>query len=196
MRHIEKGREPRVLTQHRPKPHARYGGLSKDDVRDALVRDQGYLCAYCMQRIEPDAAHMKIEHWKAQSKHQDLQLKWRNMLGVCMGRKGQPHRLQHCDSFRENRELIINPLDHPERYLSYTNQGEIRATRPDIQADIDEKLNLNLDLLKRRRRAAWQVVQEELVHSGAPAFTPAALQRKIRTLKQKIRKENTPSSAR
>jgi uncharacterized protein (TIGR02646 family) len=187
MRHIDKGPEPRALTRHRSKPHSSYGQFPKDVLHRALARDQGYLCAYCMQRIEPDIAHMKVEHWKAQSTHRDLQLDWHNMLGVCKGGEGKVQRLQHCDSFRRNRDLAINPLKHPEQYLSYTNQGEIRAKRPDIQLDIDKNLNLNLETLKRSRRQAWDAVHQELERAGDKAFTPAALRRKIRALRQKDR---------
>lgn len=185
MRHIVKGREPRALREHRSKTHSRYDHFGKDVLHDALVKDQGYLCAYCMQRIHPDADHMKIDHWKAQSLHRDQELDWRNMLGVCKGGEGKAHRLQHCDSFRGNRALVINPQDHPEKYLSYTNQGEIRATRPDIQNDIDNALNLNLETLRRSRRQAWDAVHKGLERAGDQAFTLAALQRKIQNLKQK-----------
>lgn len=188
MRHIAKGREPRVLTEHRSKREARYDDpfKGKHELNGALAREQGYLCAYCMQRIEPDPAHMKIEHWKAQSKHPHLQLDWNNMLGVCKGREGQRLELQHCDSFRGDRELVINPLHHPERYLSYTSAGEIRADqRPDFQHDIDNNLNLNVATLKRSRLQAWYAVYDGLKRLGNAAFTPAALQRKITGLNQK-----------
>lgn len=189
MRHIAKGKEPRVLTQYRLQPHASYDQFDgKDELSGALAREQGYLCAYCMQRIEPDTAHMKIEHWKAQSTHRDLELNWRNMLGVCMGREGQPRKRQHCDSFRRNLELVIDPLDHPERYLSYTIHGEIRADqRPDIQHDIDKNLNLNVETLMRSRRQAWDAVYDGLKRLGNEAFMPAALQRKITDLAAKDR---------
>jgi uncharacterized protein (TIGR02646 family) len=188
MRHIDKGPEPRALKRHRSKLQARYDQFPKDVLHRALARDQGYLCAYCMQRIAPDIEHMKVEHWKAQSTHRDLELDWHNMLGVCKGGEGKVHRLQHCDSFRGNRDLVINPLKHPEQYMSYTNQGEIRAKRSDIQRDIDKALNLNLNTLQRSRRQAWNAVHEELERAGDKAFTPAALRRKIRGLKQKDQK--------
>lgn len=189
MRHIAKGKEPRALTEHRSK-RARYDDpfKGKHELNGALAREQGYLCAYCMQRIEPDPAHMKVEHWKAQSTHPNLELDWNNMLGVCKGREGQRHKLQHCDSFRGNRPLVINPLDHPERYLSYTIHGEIRADqRPDIQHDIDKNLNLNVETLMRSRRQAWDAVYDGLKRLGNEAFMPAALQRKITDLAAKDR---------
>jgi len=187
MRHINKGKEPRELTRYRSSDrNVTYEDFrDKDVLSSALAKEQGYLCAYCMQRIEPDAAHMKIEHWKAQSTHRELQLIWRNMLGVCKGGEGRPRKTQHCDSARGNRELAITPLDHPDQHLRYTKDGEILANRPDFQLDIDTKLNLNVEMLKRSRREVLESVREGLKRTGDSAFTEAALQRQIRRLKQK-----------
>ncbi len=80
MKHIAKGREPRELVAWRAQPGAaRDGGgftAVKDEIRKALVRDQAYLCAYCMRRIEakpelggsPPSLAMKVEHWRPQSR--------------------------------------------------------------------------------------------------------------------------------
>ena len=53
-----------------------YGRLKKplkDQVRDALMHEQGHLCAYCMRRLpderiteeDADLKDIYIEHWKA-----------------------------------------------------------------------------------------------------------------------------------
>ena len=59
---IKKGQEPNSLTEYKKEPNACYEDFrDKDDIRDALLRDQGYLCAYCVKRI--DKSNMKIEHY-------------------------------------------------------------------------------------------------------------------------------------
>lgn len=66
MIYIRKGTEPRSLTEYRNQPGATYEGYrEKDALRDALLEEQGYICAYCMRRISKEK--MKIEHWKAQN---------------------------------------------------------------------------------------------------------------------------------
>jgi hypothetical protein len=37
----------------------------KDVLRLSLLEEQGYICAYCMRRIENNPLKTKIEHWKS-----------------------------------------------------------------------------------------------------------------------------------
>ena len=84
MRAITKGREPVSLTAHRQTPHSDYDNYpEKDDLRHALVTEQRGLCCYCMGRIRPERARMKIEHWRCQKDHDGEQLNYRNLLGAC-----------------------------------------------------------------------------------------------------------------
>ena len=46
---IEKKAEPHSWTEHRLTEGAKYEATS--DLKNALMSDQGYLCAYCMRRI-------------------------------------------------------------------------------------------------------------------------------------------------
>ena len=70
----------------------------------ALLKEQGYLCAYCMKKITEKTIH--IEHWIPQRHPQEGYLEYsqedcdrfaidyQNMLGVCPGGKGSsntPH---------------------------------------------------------------------------------------------------------
>ena len=101
MRHIAKGNEPPSLTTHRLSPHCDYNNYAaKDDLRDALIREQRGLCCYCMGRIWNGTTTMKIEHWQCQAHHPAEQLNYRNLLGACLGGRGQPGHLQHCDTRR------------------------------------------------------------------------------------------------
>lgn len=65
MIYIKKGAEPKSLKEYRSQPNATYEDFrDKDDIREALLKEQGCLCAYCMGRISKDK--MKIEHWISQ----------------------------------------------------------------------------------------------------------------------------------
>ncbi|TAD96752.1 MAG: TIGR02646 family protein, partial [Bacteroidetes bacterium] len=88
MIHIQIGKEPLELFAHRtnktdtPDRAPNYDNFrDMKELRDSLLRDQKYICAYCMRRISED--DMKIEHFRSQSTHPDLDLDYRNMLAVC-----------------------------------------------------------------------------------------------------------------
>ena len=38
--------------------------MPKDEIRNALFREQHGLCAYCMRKIRPQGESMKIEHYR------------------------------------------------------------------------------------------------------------------------------------
>ena len=39
---------------------------ARTELKESLLKEQGYLCAYCMARIDKD--HMKVEHFKPRSR--------------------------------------------------------------------------------------------------------------------------------
>jgi hypothetical protein len=63
MRNIQKGSEPKSLTEHRCNTHSDYDNYAdKEDLRVSLVKEQRGICCYCMQRIRSNSDDMKIEH--------------------------------------------------------------------------------------------------------------------------------------
>jgi hypothetical protein len=53
MKRITKQSEPRSLVEHRSQTNADYDNYSdKDKLRESLLREQGYICCYCMSRIK------------------------------------------------------------------------------------------------------------------------------------------------
>ena len=112
MRTIIKGAEPASLTQHRLTPHSDYANyMDRNGLRAALVTDQQGLCCYCMGRIRSEHDKMKIEHWHSQTKYQDEQLDYRNLLGACLGGEGRPRKFQHCDTRKGCLDLLWNPAN-------------------------------------------------------------------------------------
>ena len=68
---IRKGKEPPSLTRYRKLPYAYYDGFDKKaEIRESLLREQGFLCAYYMRRI--DQEHTRIEHWKPEAELSEL----------------------------------------------------------------------------------------------------------------------------
>jgi uncharacterized protein (TIGR02646 family) len=156
MRSITKGREPSSLTTHRATAHGDYENYAgKDELREALVREQRGLCCYCMTRISASADSMKIEHWKCQSRHRELELVYENILGACPGGDGQPEDRQHCDTRKGKKDLKWNPAVADHRVgqrVRYELDGSIGSDDNEFQRQLDEVLGLNLAVLKNRRK--------------------------------------------
>ena len=115
MIYIEKGKEPHCLTEYRLSTQkATYDGMGtdiKDDIRAHLLREQGSICAYCMSRVRMET--VTIEHYIAQHQPEaehSLTLEYGNMLGVCRGNAGRPHKQETCGKHRGNTPLTVNPL--------------------------------------------------------------------------------------
>lgn len=185
MRAIFKGREPRSLVEHRADTHSVYGNYAdKDGLRAALVRDQRGLCCYCMNRIEATGAAMKIEHWRCQSRHSDLELAYSNLLAACLGGHGQPEDKQHCDTRKGEQDLKFNPAEPThriERRIRFELDGTIASSDDEFNAQLNDVLNLNLRLLKNRRKGVidgmvgWLREYRKKHHKGPDKVT---LQRK------------------
>jgi uncharacterized protein (TIGR02646 family) len=188
MRAIQKQREPNELTEYRLAPNASYDDCPKDEIREQLLGEQGHLCAYCMQRISSDfdenGEHlMKIEHWQSQSEHDDAQLDYRNMIGVCLGNKGQPPKNQTCDNKRGNHELKYNPANPAHRiesHIQYLGNGRIKSKDDAFDTQLNNVLNLNYHRLIKNRMA---VVEEVLKALGKQSGTRTSteIQRLIHT---------------
>lgn len=187
MLRYEKGAEPACLTTLRTTPGAGFGSLSGEDkkeIREALVRDQAGLCAYCQRRIEASDQAMKVEHWLAQSTSGQQQLHWQHMLGVCPGvTTVDRERWIHCDTHRGNDALFLHPVDgrgpNPRDFLKYSAYGHMRSDNRQAAQDI---MILNLDdgtkeHILRRNRAA---VYEQMMFTLKNRFTKFELQRRLR----------------
>ncbi len=143
---IRKRHEPHSLTEYRSQPNAYFDGYKeKNELRQCLLEEQGYLCAYCMRRIE--ASSMKIEHFHPGRNERDPEsLSYKNMLAVCKGGEGFPHEQQTCDTYKGNQKLEKADPQNPAvisgiYYLS--RNGEIHSADAAVERDLNEKLNLN-----------------------------------------------------
>lgn len=174
MKQINKIQPPKLFVEFCAKPHAIYDGsdFPKEELRQNLLTEQGYICCYCMkripQKIEKDGTisyEMKIEHYKCQDNYQALQLNYSNLLGACTGNEGYPKKLQTCDTKKENTEITINPIStNPscESLIKYLSNGEIHSDDPRIDYDLNNVLNLNMQTLVDGRREVYEEVQKKV----------------------------------
>jgi uncharacterized protein (TIGR02646 family) len=158
MKYIDKKttKIPFSFQKHLLQPNHHYDNYpEKDDLRASLLKEQGYICCYCMRRIaEPTAQKMVIEHFKPQSLYPELQFDYNNLLASCQGNEGASEAYQHCDERKKSREIALNPLNQTmmER-IKFTGNGEIYTTDEILDNDINHVLNLNLQQLKNERKA-------------------------------------------
>ncbi len=129
----------------------------KQEIRQCLLEEQHYLCAYCMSAIENKELHMSIEHFVPLSKCKEKVLDYRNYLGVCKGGADLPRNRSKCiccDASKGNQELqCVNPFDEAQmKQMKYLSDGIIYYERREsdneeyekaMQKDIFETLKLN-----------------------------------------------------
>lgn len=174
MRKIDKReREPAGLAEIRTTPGtagdwSTVPGDCKQAIRNALVEDQGFLCAYCMSQIAPEPTSMKIEHWRARSHFPEQVFDWKNLLGVCPGTIETVSGLErHCDESRENQPLHIDPTTSPPdpgTLFQYTARGEIRPA-PGLDPALSEQVEKDIQTLRlnvRTLRSARKRVHDEV----------------------------------
>lgn len=154
MRRIRKGREPKAWREYRlSTPGARYVDAPKDELRRALLSEQGYICCYCMCRIGETTT--RIEHRQPREAPETDHFEYRNLFAACQGGEGMAEGQQHCDVHKRSSKISFDPADtirDIEALVQYSpNSGEIRSENDDIHKDINTTLNLNLERLKQAR---------------------------------------------
>jgi len=142
MKKIVKKKEPITLTHYRSSiPHDekldksiyhdfKHKGKTecqeekKDNLRKALLEEQGYICCYCMTRI--NCHQSKIEHFNPQSKCRKEQITYKNLFISC---RGNTQHYKHCDTKKADHLLKhINLLKDIEATIRYKSNGEIDSS--------------------------------------------------------------------
>jgi len=169
MKFIQKLNEPPELThwkkqQQSAEVNCNYGCLQnpeKQKVHESLLKEQGYICCYCCNRIEKSSSH--IEHFAPQSKTDDaLSVNYRNLHASCGSTGNWP---KHCGNHRENFPVPISPLDTQcESYFTYKADGKISVVENHLRQNDVEKtidvLALNSYDLKESRQQAFEVLTD------------------------------------
>lgn len=160
----------------------------KDKLLEALLKEQNFFCAYCMQKINEQSA--TIEHIIGQSYvdendnklGEQNQLNYDNLLAVCEGKSCNQEL--HCDKSRANyqkdRSLYANPLkDVLVKNIKFSDTGNIyykdfieiekieqlkdwKSLDEDsnIRFDLQVVLNLNCQNLKEKRKTFIEALKK------------------------------------
>lgn len=203
MLYIKKQHEPKQLLDDKRHGLKSYDELTHDTknaIKESLLNEQGFLCAYCMQRINIE--NSTIEHYIAQ-KAKDIQvdeslsIAYNNMLAVCSGNVGINRREKEliCDKHRGNTSLTVNPLDnHSIEKISYKADGTIYSDDVNIQKDLDETLNLNCDavLLKQNRKSVLDAIKREIFKKSQHTISKKQLENLLNKMSLKINGQYIP----
>ena len=107
MRKISKNKEPNAWLQYRLTSDATY--QSTPELRQSLLEEQGYLCAYCMRRIPGKDSNSnedsRIDHILSRSNNPDLSLSYSNMVICCPGAINSDF---HCDKSKGENNISFN----------------------------------------------------------------------------------------
>jgi uncharacterized protein (TIGR02646 family) len=152
MRTIRKGAEPANLTIWKKKnPHGKYEDLDRTEagrviratIRDCVLKEQFYLCAYCCQRIS-DIDHCHNEHVEAQDRNPSRSVDFTNIVASC----NTPHQ---CGKAHKSRHLPLTPLmAECETELRFRISGRVEGLSDRARVTIQV---LNLGDHERNNRA-------------------------------------------
>lgn len=183
--------EPKELTEYKKMPGANYENFrEKNAVKKGLLKEQGYLCAYCMSRIGEDEynieSEVRIEHYNCQDDHPDLQLQYSNMLAVCTTTMGKSPKDQTCDVKKGNAPIFINPQNsHHISTIRYNKTGEISSIDSQFAEDLTKTLGLNNGYLPaNRREVLHQVICEMISRKPKEGWSDDFLTRVIKIYKR------------
>lgn len=177
---INKGIEPIEWTRKKATPgFVEYKPIP--ELREALLKEQGYICAYCMREIPVNKKDpgqnetSKIEHLKCRHKYPDFQLDYNNMVICC---PGFIDGTEHCDKSKGKQDITFN-IFHPslQSSISYlTKDGTIKSSDPQWNNEIENILKLNNSMLKTNRKKALEGV---LMALDKKKWRPAEISSKL-----------------
>lgn len=185
MRQIRKQAQPLALTEwiaaNQNGPNCTYASLNGDlrrTIREALVAEQGHLCAYTGRKIDAETCH--IEHLKPQAHCQRLEdVMYRNLVAAVPqpNTPKLPYGAHLKDNWPSNAEaaLFVSPLQNGcAARFSFNFRGQIQpANAADAAAsETIKRLGLEHDVLVGFRREAINRTLQ------APGKGPASLDAK------------------
>ncbi len=122
-------------------------------LRESLVDEQKFLCAYCCQRISPDHAHN--EHICPKERYPQKSMCYENIVASCET-KGAQSTCGHSKQNRFDEALFVSPLQEGcERHFRFFSDGQIEGKTKQGRYTV-ELLNLNAYRLRQARKAVFE----------------------------------------
>lgn len=171
MKKIDKEKEPWEWRHYRKTQGVAYAAIPK--LRESLLEEQGYLCAYCLRRIpatdKNSQENSRIDHFYPQTLAEDNNmpekiLDYDNLVICCPGAISSATENFHCDKSKKESELTFSLFreDFIDSLKYKSFDGTISSTNTDWDKEINIYLNLNNALLKSNRKETLSAVIENL----------------------------------
>ena len=153
MRYIQKGNEPPSFAEWKQQSNDdwqptwdNFQKPEKIHVLDSLLKEQGFICCYCGQRIDRKYSH--IEHFKPRHSYLSLSLDYSNLLSSCPGY-----------------ELPISLLDKDcGTNFRYSGSGEVFSNSEAPSCPVKETIEIlalnHFTLQKAREEAIEGILQD------------------------------------
>lgn len=185
MIYIHQNRIPKAFVEWKAANHGlncNYKSLPgdiKSSIKDSLLQEQKFLCAYTMIRIKDETSH--IEHIEPQSAADEKDLDYSNMAACFPGSSTGmidfgAKKKDDCS------ESILSPHDATaDAAFEYKNNGII-VGRTDLAKRTIEILNLNHPDLIRRRKSVYDdficllQTRKDLITAGKASLTLKKMQ--------------------
>lgn len=182
MRAIRKRPEPRTVTETRcstttnltrtETARTAFDQINKAEAREQLAEEQGWLCAFCMRRMDPKAvdergqATMKIAHRVPIHVDPSRALDWTNHFGSCDGGERSGGLYSTCDHRQRNTALTVDPANAASvARLRLERRGNkqglfFNSDDPALATDVEATLGLNSGSLPELRESTWRAFLE------------------------------------
>lgn len=128
-------------------------------LREELLKEQGYICCYCMKRIDLDTSH--IEHFWPKKFFGEKDLDYDNLFASCQGIETLDQNVDHCGHRKHDwwTESMISPTDYDiEEMFKYALNGEVHSVSERRESHIVDQMisefGLNSYVLIRSRQEA------------------------------------------
>ena len=122
MKFIHKGKEPKEWTAYRNTPGVAFS--AEPELKKALLEEQGYICCYCMCRIND--GDMKVEHYVPRIEASRI-FDYNNLFAACEGKCASDG---NCDTRKRNNTITIHPSDlknHCEKIIHYQTRNAAKT---------------------------------------------------------------------
>lgn len=159
----------------------------KNKLKEYLIQEQHFLCAYCMSRIKLE--NSTIEHYiprKGENGNPALSLNYKNMFSVCYNDRYHKSANPHCDVSKGDKLLHIDPQKQCDiDTIEYQSDGTISSTKAVFKDDLNNILNLNVSNLKNNRYYALNTALNEIKKRSNGGWNKAFLQKCLEKYSQK-----------
>ena len=109
------------------------GNAAYDALKNHLVKEQGYICCYCGQRIENDN-HTAIEHLQPKSSYKIKIFDYNNLIASCRGGSSDKiHLVQKGETLLSIAEKYGVDVEHIMEVYVYTDEMKMFRKKHDLE---------------------------------------------------------------